>query len=342
MVYFDCDYMTGAHPEVLRALCKTNTLSTPGYGQDSFCESARRKILEACGIPEGDVFFMVGGTQTNATVIDWLIGRGQGAVCADTGHINVHEAGAIEACGHKVIGLPANDGKIDADTIRDYIHDFYADDTWQHIVPPSMVYLSFPTELGTLYTRPELEAIADVCHDADIPLYIDGARLAFGLAASEDLSLPDLARIADIFYIGGTKCGALFGEAVVSKDLSLLKGFMTHVKSHGALLAKGRLLGVQFGALFSDNLYGKIGRHAVDLALNLRKILTDKGYSAFIDSPTNQQFFILPNTVLDALRRTSVSFELWGPRGASESKVRFVTSWSTTPADLQALAEALP
>ena len=294
MVYFDCDYMTGAHPGVLRALCETNTLSTPGYGQDSFCESARRKILEACGIPEGDVFFMVGGTQTNATVIDWLIGRGQGAVCADTGHINVHEAGAIEACGHKVIGLPANDGKIDADTIRDYIHDFYADDTWQHIVPPSMVYLSFPTELGTLYTRPELEAIADVCHDAGIPLYIDGARLAFGLAASEDLSLPDLARIADIFYIGGTKCGSLFGEAVVSKDPSLLKGFMTHVKS------------------------------------------------TFIDSPTNQQFFILPNTVLDALRRTSVSFELWGPRGASESKVRFVTSWSTTPADLQALAEALP
>ncbi|MBO4944047.1 MAG: aminotransferase class I/II-fold pyridoxal phosphate-dependent enzyme [Muribaculaceae bacterium] len=336
MVYFDCDYMTGAHPAVLKALTAANNTPTPGYGNDPYCASARRKILEACAIPDGDVFFLVGGTQTNTTVIDWLIRRGQSVVCADTGHINVHEAGAVESSGHKVVTIPGHDGKILASELDAFMANFYADDTWTHYSRPAMVYISFPTELGTLYTKAELEEIAAVCRKYDMPLFIDGARLAYGLAASEDVTLADIARIADIFYIGGTKCGTLMGEAVVARDAALLKNFLTHAKSHGALLAKGRLLGIQFDALMTDDLYLNIGREAVRLAMRLKNEFTRRGYPLLIDSPTNQQFFVLPNDVLDRLR-TNVSFELWGPRGATHTPVRFVTSWSTTDADIDAV-----
>lgn len=340
MIYFDCDYMTGAHPEVLRRLVETNGAHTAGYGLDPYTEEARRRILDACRLPDGEVWLLTGGTQTNAVVIDRLLDRGDGAMATADSHINVHEAGAIEADGHKVIVLPSTDGKLSAESVRRYVTDFYRDDTYPHMVRPGMVYISFPTELGTLYSAAELEALHRVCAEFDIPLYIDGARLAYGLAASPDVTLPDIARLADVFYIGGTKCGALLGEAVVTRRPGLLPRFMTHIKRHGALLAKGRILGVQFATLFTDDLYHRIGRHGVDMALRLRDALLDKGYRLLIDSPTNQQFPILPNALLDALRH-DVSFNLWGPRGATETPVRLVTDWSTPPAAVATLLTLL-
>lgn len=325
--------MTGAHPEVMRRLVETNMEHTPGYGLDEHCRNARRLILEAAGIPDGDVYFLIGGTQTNATVIDRLAGRGEGVFAADSAHINVHEAGAIEADGHKVITLPTIDGKISAADICAYLKNFYSDDTWEHMVRPAMVYISFPTELGTLYSRRELEELRKVCDEYHLPLYIDGARLAYGLASPAcDVTLADIGRLSDVFYIGGTKCGTLFGEAVVTRRPEILKPFFSHIKRHGALLAKGRLLGVQFEALFTDDLYLRIGRHAVRIALQLKQQLLDKGYKMLIDSPTNQQFFILPNEVLDSLAG-KVSVGLWGPRGEKETAVRFVTTWSSESLD---------
>lgn len=341
MIYFDCDYMAAAHPEVLRRLGETNLEHTPGYGYDPYTASARSKILEACGIPGGEVFFAVGGTQTNAMMIDRLIRRGEGVLAADTSHINVHEAGAVESNGQKVLVLPSEDGKIEARQIRDYISTYYKDDTWRHMVRPAMVYISYPTELGSLYSGEELEAISRECRQADIPLYIDGARLAYGLAANGgELTLKDIARLADVFYIGGTKCGLLFGEAIVSRHRSICGNMLPHAKRHGALLAKGRLLGVQFDALFTNNLYGRIGEHAIRLARRLKKGFLEKGYRLYADSPTNQQFFILPNEKIEELRKIA-SFEYWGPRGEKESAVRFVTDWSTTDADIDMLLASL-
>lgn len=334
MVYFDSDYMTGAAPEILKRLNETNLHHFHGYGSDELCEQAKSKILEACNASCGQVVFLEGGTQTNATIIDYLIKRGEGVIAADTSHINVHEAGAIEFNGHKVIALPGKDGKITALQINDYCDEFYKDETWRHMVNPAMVYITFPTELGTLYSKTELEEIYSVCQKFEMPLYIDGARLAYGLASPAcDLTLDELAHLCDVFYIGGTKCGALFGEAVVTVHPNLLKGFLTHTKRHGALLAKGWLLGLQFDTLFTDNLYLQMGQHAVRLAMRLKEGFLQKGYQTFIDSPTNQQFFILPNSVIDNLRK-DVSFEYWGARGATESKVRFVTSWATTDEDI--------
>lgn len=341
MIHFDNDYMVGAHPKVLQRLIDTNSLHTVGYGRDEFTEEARKMILEACGLQQGDVYLLEGGTQTNAVVIDRLLDHNDGVVAADTAHINVHEAGAIESNGHKVLALPNHDGKLKAEDIRRYVADFYADDTRHYMVRPAMVYISFPTELGTIYTRQELEAIRDVCDEYRMPLYIDGARMAYGLAASgADLSLSDIARLCDVFYIGGTKCGALFGEAVVTRRPELLPRFVSLIKLHGATLAKGRLLGVQFSALFTDGLYDAIGRHAVDMALKLKAGFIEKGYRLFIDSPTNQQFFVLPNEKIDALRQIA-SFELWGPRGQHETPVRFVTDWSTTETDVDRLIAVL-
>lgn len=338
MIYLDTDYMAGAHPEVLEALNKTNLLHTPGYGEDEFTRDAKRLILEACGIENGACYFMVGGTQTNAAVIDRLLSRNDGVLAADSSHINVHEAGAIEAWGHKILTLKNHDGKIQADQIKDYIQNFYADDTYPHMVRPGMVYISFPTELGAVYSKRELEEIYDVCRDFQIPLYVDGARLAYGLQArGNDVSLQDLAHLCDVFYIGGTKCGTLFGEAVVSQNKDLLPRFVSLMKLHGGLLAKGRLLGVQFKALFSNDLYHRIGEYGVDIAMELKEAFLSKGYKQFIDSPTNQQFFILPNKVIEKLRE-SISFELWGPPGEKESHVRFVTSWSTPPDFLDSLS----
>lgn len=341
MIYFDSDYMAGAHPEVMQRLIDTNFECTVGYGCDKYSERAINLIQEACGIPNAQVFFLVGGTQTNATVIDGLLARHEGVLAPESAHINVHESGAIEATGHKVLTLPQHDGKVSADEVENYINEFYRDETFLHMVAPGMLYISFPTEYGTIYTLNELEALSRVCRNAQIPLYIDGARLGYGLAANEcDVTLKDIARLADVFYIGGTKMGALIGEAVVITSTTLLKNMTPLMKQHGALLAKGRLLGLQFEALFTDELYLRIGRYAVGLAIALKKEFTAKGYEMVVDSPTNQQFFRLPNDLIDHLRRY-VSFELWGPKGETHSIVRFVTSWSTTDDDINELISLL-
>lgn len=340
MLHFDCDYMAGAHPEVMAALADTNLMQTPGYGADDICAEARRLIREAVGQPDAEVFFLVGGTQTNSTVLDGLLRGTEGVLCTDTAHINVHESGAVELFGHKVITLPNHDGRLEADDVEAYLRDFYADETWAHMVAPGAVYISFSTELGTLYTLPQLRALREICDCYSLPLYIDGARLGHGLAASPDVTLRDIAELADAFYIGGTKMGALFGEALVVTRRNLLPRFFTLQKAHGAVLAKGRLLGVQFARLFTDDLYLRIGRHTVALAQRLRHALESRGYEPFIDSPTNQQFFTLPNDVIDRLRQ-GATFEYWGPRGATHSRVRFVTSWETTEADLDAFERLL-
>lgn len=340
MIHFDCDYMAGAHPEVLEEIVKNNLVQTSGYGEDDFCRTARERIRQATGQPQAEVYLMVGGTQTNATVLDGLLRRTEGVLAAESAHINVHEAGAIELTGHKVITLPSHDGKLCPQEVRSYLQDFYADDTWTHMVAPGAVYISFPTEYGTLYTLSELEELHAVCHEYEIPLYVDGARLGYGLAASADVTLQDMARLADVFYIGGTKMGLLFGEAVVCTNPQLLPRFFTLMKAHGSVLAKGRLLGMQFGALFANDLYLRIGRHGVALAQCLRRAFEQKGYATFIDSPTNQQFFVLPNELIDRLL-PAATFEYWGPRGEVESKVRFVTSWETTEADIATLESLL-
>lgn len=341
MIYFDSDYMVGAHPEVLDRLIETNSLHTVGYGNDEFTAEARRIILEACGIENGDVYLLEGGTQTNAVVIDRLLDKHEGVLATDTAHINVHEAGAIEATGHKVLAIPNHDGKLRASDIKEYLTSFYSDETHHYMVAPGMVYISYPTELGTIYTRKELEEIYTVCAEAGIPLYIDGARLAYGLAAEgADLSLADIASLCDIFYIGGTKCGALFGEAVVTRRPELLPHFVSLIKQHGATLAKGRLLGVQFATLFSDDLYTRIGSHAVKLAMRMKAGFVEKGYKLYMDSPTNQQFFILPNEKINELKQI-VSFELWGPMREKETPVRFVTDWATTEEDIDTLLAAI-
>lgn len=340
MIHFDCDYMAGAHPEVLDAIVKNNQVQTAGYGSDDFCNRAKALIREACGTPDAAVHFMVGGTQTNSTVLDAILWRTDGVLAAESAHINVHESGAVELFGHKVIGLPAENGKLSAADVDAYVTNFYADDTNEHMVAPGAVYISFSTELGTLYSLAELEQLSAVCKKHNIPLYVDGARLGHGLAASPDVTLKDIARLCDVFYIGGTKMGALMGEAVVCTNDKLLPRFFTLMKAHGAVLAKGRLLGMQFEVFFKDDLYERIGKHTVTLALRLRKALEDKGFKPFIDSPTNQQFFTLPNEVIDRLMQAA-TFEYWGPRGATESKVRFVTSWETTEADIATLESLL-
>ena len=341
MLYFDTDYMAGAHPRVMQRLVETNLEMTQGYGMDRYTSKAKQMILEACGISHGAVHFLVGGTQTNATVIDGLLRQHEGVLAAESAHINVHESGAIEASGHKVLTLPSHEGKLRAEEVDRYILEFYADDTYQHMVAPGMVYISQPTEYGTLYCREELEQLHRICQKNSIPLYVDGARLGYALGAeSSDVDLRCLAQLCDVFYIGGTKVGALFGEAVVVTRPSLLPHFFPLVKQHGALLAKGRLLGIQFQTLFTDDLYVKIGREAVRLALKLKQAFREKGYEVYMDSPTNQQFFRLENQKMDQLAQ-KVGFELWGTRGERYSVVRFVTSWATREEDVDQLIRLL-
>lgn len=343
MLRFDSDYMEGAAPEIVRALADTNLEQSAGYGTDEHCEHARALIRDACDAPEAGVYFLVGGTQTNAAVLDQLLRPWEGALCVASGHINVHESGAVEACGHKVIALPdvSGAGKLTAAQIDAYCTAFWADQTNEHMVAPGVVYLSHPTELGTVYTRAELEAIADTCHRFGLRLYVDGARLGYGLAAS-DVSLPDLARVCDAFYIGGTKVGALFGEAVVfphpanpaggagAAGLPLDAHFFTLMKKHGALLAKGRILGVQFEQLFSNGLYERLGAHAIEQARRLVDGLHAKGYTLAYDSPTNQQFPLVENSTVTRLQEHA-TFEVWEPRADGTTVVRFVTSWATEP-----------
>lgn len=342
MIHFECDYMAGAHPEVMRRLTDTNLDKTPGYGLDPFTAETTDLLRRECALgPESGVWFLSGGTQTNATVIDALLRRCEGVMATEQSHINVHESGAIEADGHKVITLPSSDGLLDAADVEQYLNTFYADATWPHMVRPAMVYISFPSELGTLYSLGQLEALSAVCRKAGIPLYIDGARLGYALGSPKcDVTLADIARLADVFYIGGTKCGALFGEAVVARNASLLPSFFSVIKSQGALLAKGRLLAVQFETLFRSGLYYEICGQAVRLAMRIREAMADAGFRRLVDSPTNQQFFVLPNSVVDVLRQ-EVGFEYWGPRGEKESAVRFVTDWSTTDSDVDRLIELL-
>ena len=341
MLYFDNDYLCGAHPLIMKRLNETNMESTVGYGLDPYCDSAKKKICDACDAPDAAVHFLVGGTQTNATVIDGLLARHEGVLAVDSSHVNVHESGAIEASGHKVLVLPSHDGKVDAKDVEKYINDFYGDETYEHMVAPGMVYISQPTEYGTLYSLSELEALHEVCNKYDIPLYADGARLGYALAAEDsDVTIKDMARLCDVFYIGGTKVGALFGEAVVNTRPDKLKHFFPLVKQHGALLAKGRLLGLQFDTLFTDSLYMNIGAHAVRLAIKLKKAFVAKGYETFIDSPTNQQFFRLPNEKIDELA-PNVGFSVVGARGETHSIIRLVTSWSTSEEDVDALIALL-
>ncbi len=341
MIYFNSDYTAGAHPKVLERLVATNLEHTVGYGNDPYTARAKALIRREIGCEDAEVMFLVGGTQTNATAIDGILARHEGVLAAESGHIAVHESGAIEASGHKVLTLPHYDGKVRAEDVQYFIEEFYADETYPHMVAPGMLYISQPTEYGTVYSLEELEALSAVCHKHNIPLYIDGARMGYALAAEgADFTLRDIARLADVFYIGGTKLGTLFGEALVVTNRALLKNLFPLVKQHGALLAKGRLSGVQFEAMFSDGLYYEIGRHAVALALRIREAFRAKGYEVVIESPTNQQFFRLPNEVIDSLRE-EVSFDYWGARGERHSIVRFVTSWSTTKEDVDSLIEIL-
>ena len=340
-LYFASDYMEGAHPAIMKKLMETNMEKTVGYGQDPYTEEAKEKIRKACNAPEADVFLLVGGTQTNATVIDALLKSYQGVVAADTGHIATHESGAIEFGGHKVLIVPQKDGKISAQQIEKLVKDFYDDANYEHMVMPGMVYISQPTEYGTLYSREELAALSKVCRENHLPLYVDGARLAYALASPEnDVSLPALAELCDIFYIGGTKCGALFGEAVVIPTPGLIPHFFTMIKQHGALLAKGRLLGVQFDALFTDSLYLTLGSFAVDAAIRLRHALLEYGYELRFDSVTNQSFAVVDHDRKEKLRET-VDFSPWEPVDENRSIIRFVTSWATTETELRALIALL-
>lgn len=340
MISFKSDYTAGAHPEVLKRLVESNLEHTAGYGADPYTAEAVALIRQAVGMPDAEVHFLVGGTQTNATVIDALLRHHEGVLAADTGHINVHEAGAIEASGHKVLALPHHEGKVSAEAVEAYISTFYADETHPHMVAPGMLYISQPTELGAIYRLEELVSLSRVCRRHAILLYIDGARLGYALGAEgADVTLRDIARLADIFYIGGTKMGTLFGEAVVARP-GLLNRFFSLVKQHGALLAKGRLLGLQFEVLFRDGLYEAIGRRAVALALRLREAFRRAGCKVAVESPTNQQFFHLDNCLIDRLAR-EVSFEYWGPRGERSSTIRLVTSWATTEEEISQLESLL-
>lgn len=335
---FECDYNNGAHPEVLRKLVETNGRQSLTYGFDEWSEQARGKIRAACGDASADVFFLVGGTQTNATVIDALLRSHEAVISAECGHINVHEAGAIEQSGHKVIALPACDGKMRTEDLERYMDWFVNDESRDHVAQPGMVYVTFPTEFGTLYTARELQDIHNVCRKYGLKLFVDGARMGYGLAASSEVTLPFLAQHSDAFYIGGTKVGALCGEAVVFPRGGAPKGFFSIIKQHGALLAKGRLAGIQFDALFTDNLYLNISRHAVSMAMRLKEMMLAKGYRLHIDSPTNQQFFVIENSKMHELE-PHVLFTHWEPADEEHTVCRFVTSWATTEEDLQALSE---
>ncbi|GAX01543.1 threonine aldolase family protein [Secundilactobacillus silagei] len=341
MLPFANDYSRGAHPKVLQALVDTNLEAQPGYGQDAYTKRAAQKIQTACQLPDASVFFISGGTQTNQVVISNLLDDDEGVVAADSGHINFHEAGSIEYTGHKVLTLPGVNGKVTAKNLQAYLTDWQADENHGQMVAPGVVYISFATEVGTLYSKQELADLAQVCHQHHLPLFMDGARLGYGLMSpANDLTLADIAKYCDVFYIGGTKVGALAGEAVVFTKHNVPKRFTTKIKRQGAMLAKGRLLGVQFDALFTDRLYFKISQHAIDLALKLKRSLKDKGYHLLVDSPTNQQFIVVNNTQLAALKQ-HVDFSFWENVDATHTAIRLVTSWSTTEAEVDALIALL-
>lgn len=340
-LFFCSDYMEGAHPAILNKLVETNLYKTGGYGVDPYSDAAKDKIRKACDCPDAEVHLLVGGTQVNATVIDSLLPIYQGVLAAETGHIATHEAGAIEASGHKVLTIPQTLGKVSAADVRKYLETFHADANNDHMVMPGMLYVSQPTEYGTLYTLEEFQALSQVCHEFHIPIYVDGARMAYALACPEnDLTLADLARLADVFYIGGTKCGALFGEAVVIPKKGFIPHFFTITKQHGALLAKGRILGIQFDELFRDDLYLHIGDSAISYAHEIQDFLKEEGYPLFFESPSNQVFCILSKEEMEHLSEV-VEYSFWENYGEDHCVVRFATSWATSKEDVEKLKAIL-
>lgn len=341
MLSFENDYSEGAHPKILQRFVETNLEQVPGYGSDPYCDSAKEKIRAACSCPDAEIFFLVGGTQTNAVVIDSMLQAYEGVVSAQTGHVNAHEAGAIEYTGHKVLSIPQYDGKMKASDLEAYLKTFWQDESHEHMVFPGMVYISHPTEYGTLYTKQELADLSAICRRYEIPLYLDGARLGYGLMSkTTDVTLPDIAELCDVFYIGGTKVGALCGEAVVFTKHNMPKYFVTHVKQHGALLAKGRLAGVQFDTLFTDNLYFEISKHAIEMAELLKQGFAEKGYTFHIDSPTNQQFIVLDDEKYNELQK-QVRCCFWEKPDDTHTVVRFATSWATPKENIDELMKLL-
>lgn len=329
MIRFQCDYAEGAHPSILKKLEETNFDQTAGYGMDPYCDSARERIKKLCNNENVDVHFLVGGTQTNFTVISSVLRPYQGVIAAHTGHINVHETGAVEATGHKVLPILSEDGKITAAQVREMCNAHWDDADHEHMVQPGMVYISYPTENGTLYQKEELQALYDTCREFGLPLFLDGARLGYGLMSeASDLALEDIAKLTDVFYIGGTKVGALFGEAVVITKPELKKDFRYMIKRSGGMLAKGRLLGIQFDILFTEGLYFEISKHADDLAMRLKEAFIKKGYPLRYDSYTNQQFPILPDEHLEKLKE-KYAYGFWEKIDDAHSAVRFCTSWAT-------------
>ncbi len=341
MLSFENDYSEGAHEKILQRFLETNLEQAPGYGNDPYCDSAKEKIRVACECPDAEIFFLVGGTQTNAVVIDSVLQAYEGVVSAQTGHVNAHEAGAIEYTGHKVLPIPQYEGKMKASDLEAYLKTFWHDDSHEHMVFPGMVYISHPTEYGTLYSKQELTDLSNVCRSYNIPLYLDGARLGYGLMSKQtDVTLPMIADLCDVFYIGGTKVGALCGEAVVFTKKNMPKYFLTHVKQHGALLAKGRLAGVQFDTLFTDGLYFEISKHAIEMAELLKQGFAEKGYPFFLDSPTNQQFIILEDEKMKVLQE-QVRFSFWEKLDDTHTVVRFATSWATPKENIDKLMKLL-
>ncbi|MCR5781532.1 MAG: low specificity L-threonine aldolase [Clostridia bacterium] len=338
---FASDYTQGAHPDIITALARTNLDFSPGYGTDDFCERARNKIRAACRAENAEVYFLSGGTQTNMVMLDAILRSYEGVISADTGHIAAHEAGAVEFTGHKVLPLPHDLGKLNADTVNGFCECFYADGNYEHMVTPGAVYISQPTEFGTLYSLAELEALRSVCDKYGMRLYLDGARLAYALGYGEnDVSLPDIARLCDAFYIGGTKCGALLGEAAVIPQPSPSLRFFTQMKRHGALLAKGRVLGIQFETLFADDLYMRIGAPAVRQAEKIKRILRKSGYTLYIDSPTNQIFMLLTDKEYGRLSEKLI-MSFWEKPDDTHTAVRIATSWATTDDDVDRLIHEL-
>lgn len=341
MISFESDYIQGAHENIIQRLIDTNMEPLSGYGNDKYCESAKAKIKAVCEKGDAQVYLLSGGTQTNQIVIDTMLAQYESVICADTGHINSHEAGAIEFTGHKVITLPNHLGKINSIELSDYLLNYHADENREHTSKPGMVYISHPTEYGTLYSYKELKSISDICKSYGLVLYLDGARLGYGvMSSSTDVSIKDIAQLCDVFYIGGTKVGALCGEAVVFTHNNAPKYFFTSIKQHGALLAKGRLLGVQFDTLFTDDLYFEISKHAIDMAQKLREAFIDKGYRIYIETVTNQIFVVLENEKLTQLKK-EVSFGYWEKYDDNHTVVRFATSWATTQEDVQKLIDIL-
>lgn len=338
MINFQCDYAEGGHPRILERMVQTNLAQLPGYGKDPLCDSARARIRQACNRPDADVHFFTGGTQTNLTVIASALRAHQGVISADLGHIHGHETGAVEATGHKVLALPTRDGVLTARQVEEVCQEHFDSNIAEHMVQPGMVYLSHPTESGALYSRDPLADLSQVCHKYGLTLFLDGARLAYGLASpGTDVTMEDIARLCDVFSIGGTKCGALFGEAVVITNPALKRDFRYHMKQRGGMLAKGRLLGLQFDVLFEDGLYQELGQRGVECALDIRRAFEERGIPMWGYSLTNQQFVILTEEQLKRLQHSYIC-DIWAPWEGNRWLARFCTSWATQREHVEALA----